>query len=212
MPEKKLNQSEEDKKPLVRIVDDEETVRNSERFILQIIGLESIGYESAEVFIEKGDDRRPGCIVADLRMNEISGLEMMKIIRKKGNKLPIVFLTGHGTVDSAVLALKGGAFDFLQKPVPPEVLQQTVLKMIEADIDRRQKEKELRDKVNLLDSLTPREKQVLERVAQDQMNKAIAIDLGIAEHTVKIHRANALRKLGIRTAMEAAFFLRSLEK
>lgn len=194
--------------PLVRIVDDEETVRNSEKFIFRIIGLESETYGSAEEFIDKVDETRPGCIVADLRMKEINGLEMMTILRSRGIKLPIVFLTGHGTVDSAVLALKNGAYDFLQKPVQPERLQEIVLKMIEIDKERRAKEKAVEEKQRLLATLTERERQVLERVALDQMNKVIACDLSIAEHTVKIHRANALRKLGVRTAMEAANFLK----
>ena len=120
--------------PLVRIVDDEETVRNSEKFIFRIIGLESETYGSAEEFIDRVDETRPGCIVADLRMKDINGLEMMTILRSRGIKLPIVFLTGHGTVDSAVLALKNGAYDFLQKPVQPERLQEIVLKIGRAHV------------------------------------------------------------------------------
>lgn len=196
--------------PLVRIVDDEQTIRNSEIFIFKLIGLESVAYESAEEFLEKEKGVRPGCIVADLRMGQASGLEMMIRMKERNIDLPIVFLTGHGTVDSAVFALKQGAYDFLQKPVKPEKLQQIVKDMIALNKEQRAKKEQMQKKRDLYNGLTDREKQVLRCVANDLMNKQIACDLSIAEHTVKIHRANALRKLGIRTSIETHDFLKEL--
>ncbi|MVX57469.1 response regulator transcription factor [Parasutterella muris] len=199
-----------DNQPLVRIVDDEETIRKSEEFILKIAGIDSVSYSSAEDFLSRADLERPGCIVADLRMDGMDGLEMMDEMKRRGFDLPIVFLTGHGTVEAAVFALKGGACDFLQKPVKPEILQEIVRKLIQKNIDDRRLSQYREQKKERYQELTEREKQIFELVAQDKMNKQIAMELGIAEHTVKIHRANALRKLGIRTAIEAHNFLKEL--
>ena len=189
--------------PLVRIVDDEETVRKSESFIFRIIGLESQGYASAEEFLAGEDFRRPGCIVLDMRMGEMSGLELMQELQRRGCDLPVVFLSGHGTVNAAVHALKIGACDFLEKPVKPARLQQIVRELIARNV-------ELRRKKALYASLTEREAEVLRAVARGLLNKQTALELGIAEHTVKIHRANALRKLGIRTVLEANGWLREI--
>jgi len=197
-------------KPLVRIVDDESTICRSEVFIFKLVGLESVCYSSAEEFLGNLDSTRPGCVVADLRMGGMSGLEMMTEMKKRGIKLPIVFLTGHGSVDSAVFALKEGATDYLQKPVKPEVLQKIVLNLINKDIQRRESEEALQEKRNRYESLTEREKEVVRCVASDLMNKQIASKLGITEHTVKIHRLSALRKLGIRTAIEAHKFFNEI--
>lgn len=200
----------EEIKPLVRIVDDELTICRSEIFIFKLVGLESICYSSAEEFLENFDSIRPGCVVADLRMGGMSGLEMMTEMKKRGIKLPIIFLTGHGSVDSAVFALKEGATDYLQKPVKPEVLQKIVLTLINQDIQRRNSEEALQEKRLRYENLTEREKEVVRCVAEDLMNKQIASKLGITEHTVKIHRLSALRKLGIRTAIEAHKFFKEI--
>mgnify|MGYP001537959638 len=122
---------------LVRIIDDEESVRNSLRFIFSIIGLQSVCYESAEQFLEKDDSRRAGCIVLDINMGKMSGLMLQQELQHRGIDLPVVFLTGHGTVNSAVLALKHGAYDFLEKPVEPEKLQAIVRNMIESNLSER---------------------------------------------------------------------------
>ena len=111
---------------LVRIVDDEETVRNSEIFIFKLAGIPAAAYSSAEEFLAKDDLTVPGCIILDLRMLEMSGLQLQRCLLEKGSDLPIIFLTGHGTVDAAVMALKNGAVDFLQKPAKPEKLLEVV--------------------------------------------------------------------------------------
>lgn len=189
--------------PLVRIVDDEETVRNSERFIFSIIGLESVTYASAEEFLEKDDPKRPGCIVLDVRMQGMSGLELQQALMTKGNDLPIVFLSGHGTVNTAVFALKRGAYDFLEKPVKPEKLQKIVQDLIVRNIQERRIKAKNQEIQKRYDTLTERERDVIAMVARGALNKQIAFELGIAEHTVKIHRGNALFKLQIRSAVDA---------
>lgn len=198
--------------PLVRIIDDEETVRNSERFILKIVGLESEVFESAEEFLARGDFSRPGCLILDIRMGGMSGLELQKKLLDRGCDLPVLFLSGHGTVQSAVLALKRGAADFLEKPVRPEKLQLIVQRLIEDNLRARACRLQKSERRALFDTLTDREKMVLRQVAQGALNKQIAIDLGIAEQTVKIHRANALHKLRIRTAVDAHAFLLSIDE
>ena len=189
--------------PLVRIVDDEESVRRSERFVFAIIGLETACYESAEEFLEKDDPERPGCLILDLRMKGMSGLELQQAMLEAGNDLPVIFLSGHGTVNTAVFALKRGACDFLEKPVRPEKLQAIAKEMIGRDLENRKKKAARENLRARYEALTDREKEVLLLVAQDRMNKQIASELGIAEHTVKIHRGNALYKMQIRSAIEA---------
>lgn len=196
--------------PLVRIVDDEESVRRSERFVFAIIGLETACYESAEEFLEKDDPGRPGCLILDLRMKGMSGLELQQAMLEAGNELPVIFLSGHGTVNTAVFALKRGACDFLEKPVRPEKLQAIAKAMIERDLENRKKKAARENLRARYEALTDREREVLLLVAQDRMNKQIASELGIAEHTVKIHRGNALYKMQIRSAIEAHDAMASL--
>jgi FixJ family two-component response regulator len=196
--------------PVVRIVDDEETVRSSERFVLRLAGIDSVCYESAEDMLAHEDFRAPGCIVLDLRMDGMSGLELQEELARKGCDLPIVFLSGHGSINAAVWALKKGAEDFLEKPVRPEKLQAIVRGLIERNIAGRERRARLEEKRRLFLSLTPRERDILRAVAAGALNKQIALDLGIAEQTVKIHRSNALHKLQLRTAVDAHEFLTAI--
>lgn len=195
---------------LVRIIDDEESVRNSLCFIFSIIGLKSICYESAEEFLEKDDPSRAGCIVLDINMGKMSGLMLQQELQRREIDLPVVFLTGHGTVNSAVLALKHGAYDFLEKPVEPEKLQLIVRNMIENNLSERKMSAERDVLKRRYCELTDREKDVIALVAQGKSNKEIATALGIAEQTTKIHRGNALYKLQIRTAVDAFRILQIL--
>lgn len=195
---------------LVRIIDDEESVRNSLRFIFAIIGLESACYESAEEFLEKDNPSRAGCIVLDINMGKMSGLMLQQELQRRKIDLPVVFLTGHGTVNSAVLALKHGAYDFLEKPVEPEKLQAIVRNMIENNLSERKMSAERDVLKQRYSELTDREKDVIALVAQGKSNKEIATALGIAEQTTKIHRGNALYKLQIRTAVDAFRILQKL--
>lgn len=196
--------------PLARIVDDEETVRNSESFTLRVAGIQTVVYESAEDFLEHDDMRHPGCVVLDVRMPGMSGLEHQEEMTRRGIDLPILFISGHGDIPMAVAALKRGAHDFCEKPVAPDKFRAAVRGMIEANIASRRAAIESAGKRELYDSLTPREADILKLVAQNLLNREIAEKLGIQEHTVKIHRSNGCRKLGVRSALEVSSLLREI--
>lgn len=193
--------------PLVRIVDDEESVRRSASFTLRVAGFNAVTYESARVFLDRDDLRHPGCVVLDVRMPEMSGLELQQEMLRRGIDLPILFLTGHGDVGMAVSALKLGADDFCEKPIEPAKLREAVNRMTERNIAERRHAIRVEGMRAKYETLTEREKEILRRVALDQMNKQIAIDLDIQEHTVKIHRSNACKKLEVRSALEIHHFL-----
>lgn len=196
--------------PLARIVDDEETVRNSESFTLRVAGIQTVVYESAEDFLEHDDMRHPGCVVLDVRMPGMSGLELQEEMTRRGIDLPILFISGHGDIPMTVAALKRGAHDFCEKPVAPDKFRAAVREMIEANVASRRAAIESAGKRELYDSLTPREADILKLVAQNLLNRGIAEKLGIQEHTVKIHRSNGCRKLGVRSALEVSSLLREI--
>lgn len=196
--------------PIARIVDDEETVRNSESFTLRVAGIQTVVYESAEDFLEHDDMRHPGCVVLDVRMPGMSGLELQEEMTRRGIDLPILFISGHGDIPMAVSALKRGAHDFCEKPVAPDKFRTAVREMIEANVASRKAAIEAAGKRELYDSLTPREADILKLVAQNLLNREIAEKLGIQEHTVKIHRSNGCRKLGVRSALEVSSLLREI--
>ena len=193
--------------PLVRIVDDEESVRRSASFTLRVAGFNAVPYESARDFLDRDDLRHPGGVVLDVRMPEMSGLELQQEMLRRGIDLPILFLTGHGDVGMAVSALKLGADDFCEKPIEPAKLREAVNRMTERNIAERRHAIRVEGMRAKYETLTEREKEILRRVALDQMNKQIAIDLDIQEHTVKIHRSNACKKLEVRSALEIHHFL-----
>ncbi|WP_443898548.1 response regulator transcription factor, partial [Parasutterella excrementihominis] len=152
-------------------MDDEETVRNSELFIFKLAGIPAAAYSSAEEFLAKDDLTVPGCIILDLRMLEMSGLQLQRCLQEKGSDLPIIFLTGHGTVDAAVMALKNGAVDFLQKPAKPEKLLEVVKVHLQQNKELRLSKALIQEKINKFERLTDREKEVLREVATGKLNK-----------------------------------------
>lgn len=196
--------------PVARIVDDEAPVRESLSFNLRIAGIRTRVFESAEDFLENDDNRHPGCVVLDIRMPGMSGLELQDEMIRRSMDLPILFLTGHGDIGMAVSALKKGAGDFLEKLGDPAAIRERVAKLMEQNVAAR-RDRFVRGMLReRFERLTDREKEVIRRVAADQLNKVIAIDLDIQEHTVKIHRANACRKLGVRSALEVHRFLAAI--
>lgn len=188
--------------PIVRLVDDDEGLLGGLSFVLKVAGFDVLTYTSAEDFLAKDDFARPGCIVMDVRMGGMSGLECQQELRRKGVTQPILFMSGHGDIDMALRAVKNGAADFLQKPVEADDLAAACRKLVNWHVDfLRTNEAKEKDRLQC-DSLTDREREVAECVAKGLTNKAIADQFGISEQGVKFHRTNIYRKLGVHSAVE----------
>ncbi len=191
-------------KPLVRIVDDEEDQRQSLSMMLSMEGWETAAYASAKAFFAGDAPSRPGCLILDVRMPDVSGIEMQAMLKAREYPLPIIFLTGHADVDMAVHVLKEGAKDFLQKPVDAERLLQAVAAVVQADLDQRACPIDEADWLARVAKLTEREREVALLVAQGLLNRQIAERLGISERTVHQHRQSAYRKLDVHNVAELA--------
>ncbi len=198
--------------PLIRLIDDDEMVLGSESFLLRMEGWQTAQYMSAEDFLSKDDSERPGCIILDIRMPGLNGIELQSLMMERNIDLPIIFLTGHGDIDMAVSALKKGAVDFLVKPANDERLQEAVKNAVEKNILSRQKKVEQDNLLELYALLTEREKEIAPLVANGTANKVIAIDLDISENSVKKYRSSILEKLRVRTIVELTDFLRRIGK
>lgn len=173
---------------LIRIVDDDAEMRESLEFLLSTEGWKSRSYASAEAFLETDDVMVPGCLILDILMPGLSGLQLQELLKKKDYSLPILFITAHGDITMAVEAVKNGAFDFLPKPLDDEKLLASVEKAIALDWERRSHHTSHTAAMKDLATLTPREREVAGLVAEGLLNKVIAERLGIAEKTVQIHR------------------------
>jgi two-component system, LuxR family, response regulator FixJ len=188
--------------PVVYLVDDDEAVRDSLGILLKSIGFMHESYASALDFLQHYDPKRHACLVADIRMPGLSGLELQQRLNEQGAEIPIIFITGHADVPMAVTAMKSGAADFVQKPFRDQDLIDRIHKGLDRDRERRvmrAEEDEIRARVALL---TPRESEVMRRVVRGQANKVIAMDLGVSQRTVELHRARVMRKLKMRSLAE----------
>jgi len=188
--------------PVIYLVDDDEAVRDSLGMLFRSIGLKHEAYPSALDFLEHYDPSQHSCLVADIRMPGLSGLELQQRLNEQNAELPIIFITGHGDVPMAVTAMKSGAADFIQKPFRDQDLIDRIHKGLEQDRDRRAsraEQDEIRARIALL---TPREGEVMQRVVRGQANKVIAMDLGVSQRTVELHRARVMRKLKMRSLAE----------
>lgn len=184
-----------DAKPVVFVVDDDQGVRESVKILLRSIGVAAETFSSGDDFLGKYDPNRPGCIVLDVRMPGMSGLELQERLVSMGCTLPIIFVTAHGDVPMAVEAVKAGALDFVQKPFRD---QELIDKIQEAFAENERIRKKLQDlgRINeRIASLTPREREVMDMVVDGKANKVIAIDLGLSQRTVEIHRARVMSKM-----------------
>ncbi len=186
----------------VFVVDDDEGIRDGLGMLLATVGQPYEVFGSATEFLDSYDQNRRGCLVLDIRMPRISGLELQEILNEKGSELPIIFITGHGDIPMAVEAMRHGALDFIRKPFREQDLLDRVNEALDVELVRRKRSIERSDLINKINSLSDREKAVFESVADGDMNKVIAFDLGISERTVEVHRANAMKKLDVRTLAE----------
>ena len=186
--------------PVVHIVDDDEAVRNSLAFMLGSAGLSVRLYESARAFLDLLDPSAHGCLVTDVRMPDMTGIELLAEIKAKAPYLPAIVITGHGDIPLAVEAMKAGAVDFIEKPFEDEVLLKAVeaaLKKIEGD-----GEAQIQEVFSRLASLSERERQVLEGLVAGQANKVIAAARGISPRTVEVYRANVMTKMQAKSLSE----------
>jgi FixJ family two-component response regulator len=186
----------------VFVVDDYAPGRKSISRLLRAAGFVVAAFASAEDFLMQHDPSISGCLVLDLAMPSLSGLELQSILAEKGSLLPIIFLTAHGDISKSVQAMKHGASDFLTKPVNDEELLAAVRAAIEKNRILRREEAELSEIRARLATLTPREREVLDYVIAGKLNKQIASDLGTVEQTVKIHRAHVMQKMRVRSVAE----------
>jgi len=184
------------------MVDDDEAVRKAISRLFRSAGIASAVFASPSEFLAQYNPDMPGCLVLDMAMPDLDGLQLQTALNEKGCILPIIFLTGHGDVSKSVQAMKQGAFDFLSKPAKDKDLLTAVRAAFERDTVVRQERAKLFEIRTRLDALTPREREVLQHVVSGKLNKQIAGDLGIAEATVKMHRAHVMEKMKVQSVAE----------
>ena len=190
--------------PTVFIVDDDAAVRKAVSRLLHSAGIAVAAFASPTEFLAQYNPATPGCLVLDIAMPGFNGLQLQTTLGEKGSVLPIIFLTGHGDVSKSVQAMKHGAFDFLSKPVKDKDLLTVVRAAIETDAFVRREQAKFSEMRARLDTLTPREREVLEHVVAGELNKQIAGDMGITEATVKMHRARVMAKMKVQSVAELA--------
>ena len=188
--------------PLVHIVDDDASVRDSLMVLLESAGYAVRAYDSAVAFLQAASDRTAGCVLTDVQMPELNGLELQRRMGKQGIRLPVIVMTGHGDVPIAVEAMKAGAADFLEKPFGDEQLLTAVSGAVAISRRVRDEAAAVADTMRRLATLTPREREVLGHLVAGQPNKTIAYDLGSSPRTVEVHRARVMEKMGVRSLPE----------
>jgi two-component system, LuxR family, response regulator FixJ len=185
--------------PLVHVIDDDEAVRDSISMLFETENIEHVVYSSATDFLNAYSDAMCGCLVLDVRMPNMTGLELQEALNKRHSTLPIIFITGHGDIPMAVEAMRRGALDFLRKPFGEDDLLQRVNEALKRATEVRDVRKVRAEAQTHFETLSPREKEVFERIASGQANKFVAAELGISERTVEIHRSQVMRKMGARS-------------
>ena len=195
--------------PVVFVVDDDPSVRSSLKFLLSTVGLHVESFDSADKFLHKNPSDAPSCLVLDVRLPGLSGLDFQRELAARKIHIPIVFLTGHGDIPMSVRAMKAGAVEFLTKPFRDQDLLDAVRIALERDRARREEEKEVIILQRRFDSLTSREREVTSMVVSGMLNKQIADQLGTAESTVKVQRSRALEKMHAESLVD---LVRMIEK
>ncbi|HET9717408.1 MAG TPA: response regulator FixJ [Pseudolabrys sp.] len=204
--------------PIVYVIDDDEAVRQSLEFLLQTAGIQVRGFESAKAFFAVLPDVRSGCIITDVRMPDITGIDLLRRVKELNLPLPVIVITGHGDIALAVEAMKIGAIDFLEKPFDDDLLLSAVRTALNKEASAAKQRAELAEIQDKLAALSNRERQVLEGLVAGHANKVIAFDLGISPRTVEIYRANLMTKMNanslsdlVRMAMTAGILENSAE-
>jgi FixJ family two-component response regulator len=191
--------NEQDSQQLVYVIDDDEAVRDSMGMLLESADLPYRCFASADSFLEEHDDSRRGCLVLDIRMPGMSGIDLQQKLSHIGSSLPIIFITGHGDVPMAVEAMRRGAFDFLRKPVDEVSFLERIANALDRETGDWQQKLDREQASQRIATLSEREREVFELVAEGMANKLVAGELGISERTVEVHRSQVMKKLGART-------------
>jgi FixJ family two-component response regulator len=186
-------------KAIVHVVDDDASIRGALESLFETVGLETKSYAAAQDFLAGSLPDRPGCVIIDVRLPDMNGLEFQAKLSQIGVRLPVVIMTGYGDIPMSVRAMKRGALDFLSKPFRDQDMLDAVMAAIERDRQRRMVDNDVLEIQQRFGTLSPREQQVMLLVTAGKMNKQVAGDLGISEITVKIHRGAAMRKMNSRT-------------
>ena len=182
--------------PIIYVVDDDEAVRQSLEFLLKTAGMNTRSFESARSFFEELPHVSSGCVITDVRMPDITGIDLLRRVKEVRPELPVIVITGHGDIALAVEAMKIGALDFLEKPFDDDQLIAAVRSALSRDANAAKRKAELADIQDKLAALSNRERQVLDGLVAGNANKTIAFDLGISPRTVEIYRANLMTKMG----------------
>jgi len=182
--------------PTVMVIDDDEAVRSSLKLLLRSVKLPVTVYSSAQEFLPKYMVDQPGCLIVDVRMPGMSGLELQQQLNLRGAMVPVIFITGHGDISMAVEAMRQGAFDFIPKPFRDQDLLDRVQKALEKDAKNRREISQTGRIKKQFETLTPREREVLELVTSGKPNKVMAADLRVSQRTIEIHRARVMEKMG----------------
>jgi FixJ family two-component response regulator len=187
---------------IVHVVDDDEAICSALNALFQSVGYETLTFASPDEFLQSGRAQAPGCLVLDIRLPRINGLDFHEHLVDIGGDMPVIFMTGHGDIQMSVRGMKAGAVDFLPKPFREQDMLDAVANAMSRDASARNARKAVEERRKRWSTLSERENQVMTLVAMGQLNKQIARDLSVAEITVKIHRRNGMRKLGTRTYTE----------
>jgi FixJ family two-component response regulator len=197
---------------VVYLVDDEETVRRSLSRLLRSAGLTVQTFSSARAFLDQDSGDRPGCLILDVRLPDLSGLDLQTALGPRQETLPIIFITGRGSIPMSVQAMKGGALDFLRKPVEADALLVAVQRALVRSRAARAREAEEGEVARRLARLTPREREVLALVVTGMLNKQIAAELGAAEKTVKVHRGRVMKKMEAESVADLVRMTQKVER
>ncbi len=188
-----------DENQTVFIVDDDEGIREGLALLLETVDQPCELYSSAVEFLDAYEPDKSGCLVLDIRMPRMTGLDLQARLNERQSKLPIIFITGHGDIPMAVEAMRRGAIDFIRKPFREQDLLDRINEALQYDAEKREQHSSRDALSGKLAALTERERQVFHRVADGEMNKVIGFDLGISQRTVEVHRSQVMKKLGVRT-------------
>jgi two-component system, LuxR family, response regulator FixJ len=182
-------------RPMVYIVDDDEGVRESLTLVLRSAGISARSFASAHDFLQQAELQQPGCVLLDLRMPGMSGLELQQTLTERESPLPIIIISGHGNVPVAVQTMRSGAMDFFEKPFDLDRLIERIRECLAQETERTRHDSRHQEVTHLIGTLTPREREIFDMLVQGAMNKTIAARLGISIRTVEVHRANLMSKL-----------------